>query len=106
MQLSRDDREKIFAKTCRVVEKQYFDPQFNGRDWPGLVNQHKQAILEVNEPAEFERAMHELVRKLGTSHTGVLPSISEPRSGPAGGLRDVSQNRDPGRIAMDVSRCA
>lgn len=85
MQLSRDDREKIFAKTCRVVEKQYFDPQFNGRDWPGLVNQHKQAILEVNEPAEFERAMHELVRKLGTSHTGFFHQ---------------SVNRVPGRLAV------
>jgi carboxyl-terminal processing protease len=85
MQLSRNDREKIFAKTCQVVAKQYFDPKFNGRDWPGLVSRHKQAILEALEPAEFERAMHDLVRQLGTSHTGFFHQ---------------SVNRVPGRLAV------
>jgi carboxyl-terminal processing protease len=85
MQLSRTDREKIFHKTCRTVEKQYFDPRFNGKNWPALVEANKKAILDADEPARFESAMHDLVRQLGTSHTGFFHQ---------------SVNRVPGRLAV------
>ncbi|MGH9342818.1 MAG: S41 family peptidase [Terriglobia bacterium] len=87
-QLTRNDREKIFSKTCAVVEKQYFDPKFNGKDWPAIVSASKQAILEASEPPEFERAMHDLVRGLGTSHTGFFHQ---------------SVNRVPGRLAVSAT---
>jgi carboxyl-terminal processing protease len=85
MQLSRTDREKIFAKTCRVVEKQYFDPKYNGKDWAAMVSANQHAILDASEPPEFERRMHDLVRALGTSHTGFFHQ---------------SVNRVPGRLAV------
>jgi carboxyl-terminal processing protease len=85
IQLTRTDREKIFHKTCEVVEKQYFDPKFNGKDWPAMVSASKQAVLEASEPPEFERRMHDLVRGLGTSHTGFFHQ---------------SVNRVPGRLAV------
>ncbi len=85
MQLSRTDRAKIFHKTCRTVEKQYFDPHFNGRDWSALVEKSKAGILDAGDPAGFESAMHDLVRQLGTSHTGFFHQ---------------SVNRVPGRLAV------
>ncbi|MGH9327272.1 MAG: S41 family peptidase [Terriglobia bacterium] len=88
MQLTKNDREKIFARTCQIVEKRYFDPKFNGKSWPALVGARKQAILEAEEPAEFERRMHDLVRELGTSHTGFFHQ---------------SVNRVPGRLAVCVT---
>jgi carboxyl-terminal processing protease len=88
MQLSRTDRENIFAKTCRVVEKQYFDPKYNGKNWPALVAASRPGILDASEPAEFERALHDLVRGLGTSHTGFFHQ---------------SVNRVPGRLAVCAS---
>lgn len=52
------------------MTKEYFDPNFNGTRWPELARDSRQEIL-ANEDAEaFERSMHELVRRLGTSHTG------------------------------------
>jgi carboxyl-terminal processing protease len=84
-QLTRNDREKIFRKTCGVVEKQYFDPKFNGKNWPAMVSAGKQAILNAGEPPEFESRMHDLVRGLGTSHTGFFHQ---------------SVNRVPGRLAV------
>lgn len=52
------------------MTKEYFDPNFNGTRWPELARDSRQQIL-ANEDAEaFERSMHELVRRLGTSHTG------------------------------------
>ncbi|HEV2416411.1 MAG TPA: S41 family peptidase [Terriglobia bacterium] len=85
MQLSRTDREKIFHKTCRTVEKQYFDPRFNGKSWTALVEVNKKTILDADDPARFESAMHDLVRQLGTSHTGFFHQ---------------SVNRVPGRLAV------
>jgi len=84
-QFSRGDREKIFCRTCAVVEKQYYDPKFNGKDWPAMVSAGKQAILDADEPSDFERSMHDLVRGLGTSHTGFFHQ---------------SVNRVPGRLAI------
>lgn len=84
-QLSRSDREKIFRKTCAAVEKEYCYPNFNEKDWPAMVSAGKQKILDAGEPAEFERGMHDLVRGLGTSHTGFFHE---------------SVNRVPGRLAV------
>src|SRR6478672_5499328 len=68
--LTFDQRAQIFDKTVAKVTKEYFDPNFNGTRWPELARDSRQEIL-ANEDAEaFERAMHELVRRLGTSHTG------------------------------------
>src|SRR5689334_13035642 len=69
-QLTFDQRAQIFDKTVAKVTKEYFDPNFNGTRWPELARDSRQEIL-ANEDAEaFERSMHELVRRLGTSHTG------------------------------------
>ena len=85
MELSRIDREKVLRKTCRTVEAEYFDPDFNGKDWPALVENHRRKILESEDAAGFESAMHDLVRQLGTSHTGFFHQ---------------SVNRVPGRLAV------
>lgn len=88
MQLSRTDREKIFEKTRRTVEKQYFDPRFNGRNWHALTEEYKAGILDTEDASRFEIAMHDLVRRLGTSHTGFFHE---------------SVNRVPGRLAIGAT---
>jgi len=50
-----------------------------------MVSASRQVILEAREPSEFERRMHDLVRGLGTSHTGFFHQ---------------SVNRVPGRLAV------
>ena len=85
MQLSRIDREKVLGKTCKTVDAQYFDPDFNGKDWPALVANHRRRILEYEDAGGVESAMRDLVRQLGTSHTGFFHQ---------------SVNRVPGRLAV------
>ena len=70
MNLNLAQREQIFERTCRVVQKHYFDPNYNGKDWPALARARKATILQEDDPVRFEKSMHELVRELGTSHTG------------------------------------
>src|SRR6476659_4759242 len=68
--LSFDQRAQIFDRTIAKVTKEYFDPNFNGTRWPELARESRKEILALDDSEAFERSMHELVRRLGTSHTG------------------------------------
>jgi len=68
--LTLAQRTEVFDKTAAKVTKQYFDPRFNGTEWPQLAREAKEGIISREDPEHFELGMHDLVRKLGTSHTG------------------------------------
>ena len=70
--LSYKQRERIFDKVHKLVTKHYFDPKFNGTDWPAIAESCRDEIVKIDEPEPFELALHGLVRRLGTSHTGVF----------------------------------
>jgi carboxyl-terminal processing protease len=68
--LNQKQSERIFNRVYDLVKKYYFDPKFNGTDWPAIAESRKIEILAIEQPDSFELAMHELVRRLGPSHTG------------------------------------
>ncbi len=70
MNLTRDERTKIFDKVCRLVETKHFDPAMNGADWGALVQARRDQILACTDPEAFEKAVQGLVAELKTSHTG------------------------------------
>lgn len=70
--LTYKQRESIFSKIYSLVVKHYFDPKFNGTDWPAIAQSCKNEIVAIEDPESFELALHGLVRRLGTSHTGVF----------------------------------
>jgi carboxyl-terminal processing protease len=70
MNLSLDERTKIFDKVCRLVETKHFNPAMNGVDWNALVRSRRDQILACDKPEEFEKEVHKLVAELKTSHTG------------------------------------
>jgi C-terminal processing protease CtpA/Prc len=102
--LSLDQRRQIFDRTVAKVTKYYFDPNFNGTEWPKRAGESKEAILSAGDPDEFELRMHDLVRSLKTSHTGFFHqsarrvparlaiSASFRRAETAAGLRWVAQD--------------
>lgn len=68
--LTTAQRAEIFDKTVAKVTRDYFDPKFNGVDWPKLACEKRDRVLSLTDPEAFELAMHDMVRSLGTSHTG------------------------------------
>jgi C-terminal processing protease CtpA/Prc len=86
--LTLDQRTQIFDKTVARVTKDYFDPKFNGTDWPNIARQRRDSVLALDDPEKFELGMHDLVRSLGTSHTGFFHQ---------------SVRRVPGRLSIGVS---
>jgi C-terminal processing protease CtpA/Prc len=86
--LTLAQRTEVFDKTAAQVTKQYFDPRFNGTDWPRLARESREQIISRDDPEQFELGMHDLVRKLGTSHTGFFHQ---------------SVRRVPGRLSIGAS---
>ena len=70
MNLTLDERTKIFYKVCRLVETKHFNPAMNGADWNALVRIRRDQILACSEPEAFEKEVDRLVAELKTSHTG------------------------------------
>ena len=70
MNLTLDERKKIFDKVCRLVETKHFNPAMNGVDWNALVQSRRDQILACDGAEAFEKEVHKLVAELKTSHTG------------------------------------
>jgi C-terminal processing protease CtpA/Prc len=70
MNLTLDQRTKIFDKVCRLVETKHFNPAMNGVDWKALAQSRRDQILACTEAEAFEKEVQRLVAELKTSHTG------------------------------------
>ena len=70
MNLTLEERTKVFDKVCRLVESKHFNPAMNGVDWEALARSRREQILACNEPEAFEKEVNRLVAELKTSHTG------------------------------------
>jgi carboxyl-terminal processing protease len=70
MNLTLDERTKIFDKVCRLIETKHFDPGMNGVNWKARAQSRRSQVLACEEPEAFEKEVHTLVAELKTSHTG------------------------------------
>ncbi len=70
MNLTLDERTKIFDKVSRLVATKHFDPGMNGVDWNALVQDRRDQILACTNPEVFQKEVQKLVAELKTSHTG------------------------------------
>ena len=77
---NREERQAILGKVDRLVRTKFFDLNFNGRNWPALIQQYRASIVEAASPEEFEQTMVALLKELGTSHTGFFRRESKVAS--------------------------
>ncbi len=70
MNLTLEERTKIFDKVSRLVETKHFNPAMNGVDWNALAQSRRDQILACADPEAFEKEVQKLVAELKTSHTG------------------------------------
>src|SRR6202163_4464072 len=70
MNLTLEERTKVFDKVCRLVETKHFNPSMNGVDWDALAKNRRDQILASADSETFEKEVQVLVAELKTSHTG------------------------------------
>ena len=70
--LSLEQREQIFDKTVAQVTKYYFDPNFNGTEWPKRASETRDAILSASDPDPQKQPYRILpsVRAAGSRQAG------------------------------------
>src|SRR5215471_2929744 len=113
MNLTLDDRTKIFDKVCRLVATKHFDPAMNGADWNALVKDRRGQILACADAETFEKEVHKLVAELKTSHTGFrhagmrnIPARHAGKRGPSTGVRiSAKRQRSPLVLSPEQVKC-
>ena len=109
MNLTLDERTKIFDKVCRLVETKHFNPGMNGVDWNALARERRDPILACTDPEVFEKEVHRLVAELKTSHTGFrhagMRNIPAPRTPPPTFWKGWRRQRACSRPAATAPGC-
>ena len=111
--MTPNERQELFEKVDALVRRKFFDPKFNGRDWPTLVQKHRDPILSASDDKIFEDEVNRLLAELGTSHTSFfhrntpIPSRNSINATfkaceTAGGIRWVFQDVQPGGLCVNV----
>jgi hypothetical protein len=77
MNLTLDDRTKIFDKVCRLVETKHFNPGMNGVDWNALVRDRRDQILACIDPEVFEKEVHKLLASGTEDESHRLPPCGD-----------------------------
>ena len=67
--MNSNERNALLNKVDRLVLKHFFDPKFNGRNWPALLEKHRTSIISAGDDLAFEAGVNALLAELGTSHT-------------------------------------
>lgn len=106
--MTRTDRERCLAQVQELVKTKYYDPHFGGKNWDGIVERHRSAVLSAETADSFEAAANSMLKELGSGALGVLRQSSKISSRnaiaasfravetPQDGLRWVFQDVAPG----------
>jgi carboxyl-terminal processing protease len=70
----------VFDSVVRVMERHFYDPGYNGADWPRLVAEARPRIAAARSDGEAFAVLGELLRAIGTSHLNftAVPRVAPP----------------------------
>lgn len=74
MTLTERQRGDLLKKIDRLVETKFYDPTFRGCNWRSIVENHRSKVLSASDHDEFEVAVNEMLRQLGSSGLGLISS--------------------------------
>lgn len=90
-------RKKTFEKAWKTVDKNFYDPKFNGVDWKAVKKQYEPLVAAAKSDAEFYDLMKRMLRELKVSHMDlIVPSeANRMRTAPSFtglGIREIGGN--------------
>jgi tricorn protease len=79
------DSEKnvVFEEAWSELNRNFWNPEFNGQDWPKLRDEWAPYAAGARTPDELRRDINLLIGELNSSHSG----IGAPRGGPERGVQ-------------------
>jgi carboxyl-terminal processing protease len=73
--ISPRDRLKVFDKTWEIVNKKFYDPKFNGVDWPAMKTKYRPLAEAAADKIELRVVLNNLVSELHVSHSDVNSDV-------------------------------
>ena len=59
----------LLEEVWRIVDEHFFDPHFNGADWPAMLDRYAPAARQAETDAELAVVINDMLAELETSHT-------------------------------------
>ena len=76
----RKEHEAAFDEFWRAYNKDFYDPNFHGRDWVALGQRYRKFLPSVGHRNEMATVLNMLVGELEASHSEVNPAPLNPKS--------------------------
>ncbi len=79
---------RVFDTVCRLVERQYYDPNLHGANWRDLTQQFRQQALAAQDEFALYNTINQLLATLNDQHTFAVPPsrVREEKRGARIGL--------------------
>ena len=77
--LTRDDRLEIFEGVWQAINDGYYDPAFNGADWPAVRERYRPRAEAAANDQEFYRLLEIMLTELRDAHTVFIAPPSPPQ---------------------------
>src|SRR5262249_23527180 len=65
---SPQSRLKVFDEVCQAIEKEYFDPAFNGIDWAALQAKYRPQAESLSSDTQLFQLINKMLGEMKTSH--------------------------------------
>lgn len=106
--MTRTDRERCLTQIQQLVADKYYDPNFGGRNWAAIVEQHRSALLSAETADSFEAAANSMLKELRSGALGLLRQSSKisSRNAIAASFKVIETPEDGLRwVFQDVAPC-
>lgn len=83
--------EQMFEEGTRQLTMGFYDPNFHGYDWPGLIKKYKPLALKASTAQDYRFAYNLMLGQLNASHMGF-----------SGGTPEDTNNDNIGLLGLEV----
>lgn len=64
---------QTFDSAWSRINASYYDPEFRGLDWPGIRDELRPSVMEVQTRDELRAILQDMLSRLGESHFAIIP---------------------------------
>ncbi|GAB5560317.1 MAG: S41 family peptidase [Synoicihabitans sp.] len=68
-------QEAVLREAWKLVDKRFYDPDFNGADWATAFDRHREAARQAMSQEELYEVINDMLDELEDGHTGALSPI-------------------------------
>ncbi len=74
-EIPQDLQQKVFDEAVAVIEEVYVYPDYNGNDWPAIVEKYQEKIDAGLDTEIFYSEMRTMIAELGDEHSSFLSPV-------------------------------